>query len=69
MTLCPVATRKALVRRGSAHNRWLKCPIRRSKKVGIKRFEDDDSDVAWMGDEDESAASLADRIGLERRET
>jgi len=46
-----------------------KVPDTAIKEVGIKRFEDDDSDVAWMGDEDESAASLADRIGLERRET
>lgn len=38
------------------------------KEVGIKRFDDDDSDVAWMGDEDESARSLEQRIGLQRRE-
>ncbi|MBT5059847.1 MAG: hypothetical protein HOM68_25095, partial [Gemmatimonadetes bacterium] len=46
-----------------------KVPDTAIKEVGIKRFDDDDSDVAWMGDEDESAASLADRIGLERRES
>ena len=38
------------------------------KEVGIKRFEDDDSDVAWMGDEDQSSRSLEDRIGLQRSE-
>jgi ectoine hydroxylase len=38
------------------------------KEVGIKRFEDDDSDVAWMGDEDQRARSLEDRIGLQRSE-
>ncbi len=37
------------------------------KEVGIKRFDDDDSDVAWMGDEDKSARSLEQRIGLQPR--
>lgn len=45
-----------------------KVPDAAIKQVGIKRFEDDDSDVAWMGDQDKSARSLEDRIGLERRE-
>ncbi len=38
------------------------------KEVGVKRFEDDDTDVAWMGDEDQSARSLEQRIGLQRRD-
>jgi len=38
------------------------------KEVGVKRFEDDDADVAWMGDEDQSARSLEQRIGLQRRD-
>ena len=33
------------------------------KEVGIKRFEDDDTDVVWMGDNDKSAKSLEERIG------
>ena len=37
------------------------------KEVGIKRFDDDDSDVAWMGDQDKSARSLEQRIGLQPR--
>jgi len=37
------------------------------KEVGIKCFDDDDSDVAWMGDEDKSARSLEQRIGLQPR--
>ena len=45
-----------------------KVPDAAIKEVGIKRFEDDDSNVAWMGDEDESARSLEDRIGLQRRD-
>ncbi len=38
------------------------------KEVGVKHFEDDDTDVAWMGDEDQSARSLEQRIGLQRRD-
>lgn len=32
------------------------------KEVGIKRFEDDETDVVWMGDDDKSAKSLTERI-------
>jgi len=45
-----------------------KVPDTAIKEVGIKRFEDDDADVAWMGDEDQSARSLEQRIGLQRRD-
>jgi hypothetical protein len=45
-----------------------KVPDTAIKEVGIKRFEDDDTDVAWMGDEDQSARSLEQRIGLQRRD-
>ena len=45
-----------------------KVPDTAIKEVGIKRFEDDDSNVAWMGDEDQSARSLEERIGLQRRD-
>jgi hypothetical protein len=55
----------------SHHPRYtplVKVPDTAIKDVGIKRFEDDDSNVAWMGDEDQSARSLEDRIGLQRRD-
>jgi ectoine hydroxylase len=41
-----------------------KVPDTAIKDVGIKRFEDDDTDVVWMGDDDKSASSLND---LEKR--
>tara|TARA_Y100000588_G_scaffold42748_1_gene40759 strand:+ start:18706 stop:19539 length:834 start_codon:yes stop_codon:yes gene_type:complete len=42
------------------YTRLQKVPDSAIKEVGIKRFEDDDSDVAWMG-EDRSARSLSER--------
>lgn len=47
-----------------------KVPDTAIKEVGIKRFEDDDSDVAWMEQyDDKSAKSLEERIGLQRGES
>ncbi|HAA77833.1 TPA: phytanoyl-CoA dioxygenase family protein [Candidatus Latescibacteria bacterium] len=37
-----------------------KVPDSAIKDVGIKRFEDDDTDVVWMGDNDKSTSSLTD---------
>lgn len=39
-----------------------KVPDSAIKEVGIRRFDDDDSDVVWMGDNDKSAKSLEERI-------
>ena len=39
-----------------------KVPDSAIKEVGVKRFEDDDTDVVWMGDNDKSARSLKERI-------
>ncbi len=49
--------------RESGHPRYTplhKVPDSAIREVGIKRFEDDDTDVAWMGDDDRSASSLGD---------
>lgn len=44
-----------------------KVPDSAIKDVGIKRFDDDDSEVDWMGDNDKSAKSLGEGVGLEEK--
>jgi ectoine hydroxylase len=50
--------------RDSHHPRYtplVRVPDTAIKEVGARRFADDDTDVAWLGDDDESARSLVRR--------